>query len=135
MKYVTVKRFKRNGIDGYFNIPYGTEVEEKDGFVYFKGSRICSAKSAVMREYFAKNDDGCGIKRSELAHAIIDAMQIQNGESKEAWQKRWDVLWNDPISTKYKKDESDTTFIWSIDFFNGPLIDLWHIAALVGVNN
>lgn len=133
MIYITTKRFKRKGIDGEFNLPYGMEVESKDGFLWHQEKRICSDHSAVMREYFARNDDGLGQKRSKVAHSIIDAMLMQDGETKEDWQKRWDVLWNDAVCNKYRKDNSETTFLWGIDFYNAPLLDLYHIAALAGV--
>lgn len=133
MTYITIKRFKRKGIDGDFNIPYGTSIESDNGYLWFNGKRICSEKSAVMREYFARNDDGLGQKRSKVAHGIIDAMLMRDGETKEDWQKRWDVLWEDPVCNKYRKDNSETTFLWGIDFYNAPLLDLYHIATLAGV--
>ena len=127
MKYITLKRYKRDNL----NIPYGTEIEEVNGTLYYNNQRICGNHSAVMREYFARNDDGLGIKRGKVTHAIIDAMLMREGESKEDWQKRWDVLWADPCCNKYRKDYSESTFLWGIEFFNAPLIDLYHIAALV----
>ena len=86
-----------------------------------------------MREYFARNDDGLGLKRGKLSHAIIDKMLLQPNETKEEWQKRWDILWKDAICNKYRKDYSETTFLWGIDFYNAPLLDLYHIATLVDV--
>lgn len=132
MTYITTKRFKRKGIDGDFNIPYGTAIESENGYLWHEGKRICSEKSAVMREYFARNDDGLGQKRYKITHDIIDAMLMRDGETKEDWQKRWDVLWEDPVCNKYRKDYSETTFLWGIDFYNAPLLDLYHIAALAG---
>ena len=132
MIYITTKRFKRKGIDGDFNIPYGTAIESDNGYLWFNGKRICSEKSAVMREYFVRDDDGLGQKRSKIAHSIIDAMLMRDGETKEDWQKRWDVLWEDPVCNKYRKDYSETTFLWGIEFYNAPLLDLYHIAALAG---
>lgn len=132
MTYITTKRFKRKGMDGDFNIPYGTTIESENGYLWLGGKRICSEKSATMREYFARNDDGLGQKRSKVAHSIIDAMLMQDGETKENWQKRWDVLWEDPVCNKYRKDYSETTFLWGISFYNAPLLDLYHIAALAG---
>ena len=85
MTYITTKRFKRKGIDGDFNIPYGTAIESENGYLWLDGKRICLEKSAVMREYFARNDDDLGQKRSKIAHSIIDAMLMRDGESKEDW--------------------------------------------------
>lgn len=133
MIYITTKRIKRKGIDGNFNIPYNTNIESHDGFLWHNGKRICSDHSAVMREYFARNDDGLGLKRSKITKSIIDAMLMREGETKEDWLKRWDILWDDPVCNKYRKDSSETTFLWGIEFFNAPLLDLYHIATLAGV--
>lgn len=132
MQYITTKRFKRKGFHDSFNIPYGTTVESQNGYLWYEGKPICSEKSAVMREYFARDDDGLGLKRNKITHAIIDAMLIRDGETKEDWQKRWDILWDDAICNKYRKDYSETTFLWGIEFFNAPLLDLYHIASLAG---
>lgn len=133
MRYITIKRFKRIGIEGNFNIPYGTELESKDGWLYYKDKKICSLSSAVMRDYFTLNEDNCGLKRGKVTTAIINKMQIKPNESKKQWQSRWDIIWQDKICQKYKKDNSDTTFLWSLDFYNAPLLDLYYIAQLVGV--
>ena len=133
MTYIATKRFKRKGIDGDFNIPYGTAIESENGYLWHKGKRICSEKSAVMREYFARDDDGLGQKRSRITHSIIDAMLMQDGETKEDWQKRWDVLWEAPVCNKYRKDNSETTFLWGIEFYNALLLNLYHIAVLADV--
>lgn len=134
MKYIVAKRFKRKAIDGDFNLPYGTEVDVHDGYLWYENKRVCADHSAVMREHFVKNDDGLGLRRFEIAHAIIDAMLMREGETKEEWQKRWDVLWDDAVCNKYRKDKSETTFLWSIEFYNAPLLDLYHIAVLAGVD-
>jgi hypothetical protein len=133
MKYIVAKRFRRKAIDGNFNIPYGTEVDVHDGFLWYDGKKVCTDHSCVMREYFVKNEDGLGLKRHKIAHDIINAMLMHEGETQEEWQKRWDILWNDNICNKYRKDNSETTFLWSIEFYNAPLLDLYHIAALAGV--
>lgn len=133
MNYLTIKRFKHTGIDDVFNIPYGTSLEGNNGYLWYNGKKVCSDHSAVMREYFVRNDDGLGLKRSKITKSIINAMAIRDNETKEDWQKRWDVLWDDAICNKYRKDYSETTFLWGIEFFNAPLLDLYHIAALVGV--
>lgn len=135
MKYITIKRFKRNNPFGNFNIPYGTPIEEVNGWLLApNGARICRDTAALMREYFARDDDGNGLERGKVAHAIIDRMHIEPNETKDHWQERWNVIWEDKMCQKYKKDESETTFLWSIDFYNAPLFDLYYIARLVGAN-
>lgn len=133
MKYITIKRYKRDDARGRFNIPYGTLVEEMDGVLYHNGKDICSDRSAVMREYFARDDDGNGLWRGRLSHAIIDELHMRDGETLDEWNARWEPVWNDKLCQKYKKDpESTTTFLWSIDFYNAPILDLQYIAGLVG---
>lgn len=132
MEYIVVERFKRDNALGRFNLPRGTIVQEHDGWLYHNGRRICSDHSAIMREYFARNDDGNGMKRGELSHAIIKSLQIRRNETKEDWNRRWEPIWKDRICQKYRKDSGENNFLWSIEFFNAPLFDLEHIASLSG---
>lgn len=56
MEYITYKRFKTTGIDGMFNLPYGTVVNEINGFLYANdGRRICAVTSENGWEYFRPN--------------------------------------------------------------------------------
>lgn len=46
MEYVAYRRFKAEGIDGDFNLRYGTTVTERDGFLFAAdGRKICAATS------------------------------------------------------------------------------------------
>lgn len=128
MQYIVIKRFKRNGL----NLPYGTQVEEHGGVLFYNGKRICNDHSAVMREHFARDDDGHGLERGKLCKAIISTLQMRDDESKEDWNLRWEPVWNDNICKKYKKNTAENMFLWAIEFFNAPLFDLYHIARLVG---
>lgn len=132
MTYITLKRYKRDDARARVNIPYGTEIEAHDGLLWYRGRDICGERSAVMREYFARNDDGNGLRRGKLSHAIIAALHRRDGETLDDWNARWEPVWSDPVCRKYKKDESPTTFLWSIDFYNAPILDLLYIAGLVG---
>lgn len=56
MEYITYKRFKAKGIDGMFNLPYGTVVKEVSGFLYTNdGLRICAVTSENGWEHFRPN--------------------------------------------------------------------------------
>ena len=66
-KYITKKRMKEAGIAGHVNIPYGTEVEEVDGLIIYKGAAVCAITSRNAHLHFAKNDDGKGLERGALA--------------------------------------------------------------------
>lgn len=56
MDYFTYKRFKKNGIDGHFNIRYGTVLNEKGGMLYADdGRRICFVTSENGWGHFRPN--------------------------------------------------------------------------------
>lgn len=129
MKYVTIKRYRRDDARGRFNIPYGTEVEEHDGLLWYKGKDICGDHAAVMREYFARNDDGQGLERGRLTRAILKALELRPGPE---YQERWDAVWADELCQKYRKNGQQDRFLWNIEFYNAPIEDLKYIAALVG---
>ena len=139
MRYITIKRYKRNETHGVagrhaVNIPYGSAVEESGGKLFYNGVEICGDHSAVMREYFARDDDGLGLERGKLSQAIIQTMLARPGETREQHQARWDVIWNDVlVCPKYRKTVPESgDWLWSIEFFNAPIEDLKYIAALVG---
>ncbi len=134
MKYITIKRFKRNGIDGHFNIPYGTYLEKRaDGNLYCDNKKICVARSAAAHEYFARDDDGKGMERGKLSHAIIKRLTPMQFDSRQERNEYWQVVWNDSLAQKYRRPEHLDYWLWNDDFYNAPIEDLKYIAALVGV--
>lgn len=132
MHYIVIKRYKRDDARGRFNLPYGTIVEERDGILYYGDKDICGDHSAVMREYFARNDDGKGLERGKLTQAITSTLAIRPDETKEEHDERWDVVWQDELCQKYKKPHQENHWLWAIEFFNAPIEDLEYIARLVG---
>ena len=134
MQYITIKRYKRPelGDRKAVNIPYGTVVEERGGNLYHGDIELCYDHSAVMREFFARNDDGRGLERGRLSQSIVETLKLRPGETREEHDRRWDVCWNDELCLKYRKKTQEDFFLWSIEFFNAPIEDLKYIAALVG---
>lgn len=128
MEYITAKRFKRDGIGGHFNLPYGTKLEKRDEILWHGDRAVCKAKSAAAHEYFARNDDGDGLERYKLSHKIINALGGFNAKYDERWEK---VFEND-LAQKYRRPEHVDYWLWNDDFFNAPLYDLNYIATLVG---
>ena len=56
MEYISYKRFKKMGIDGNFNISFGTVVQEKDGYLFtLEGRCICAVTSENGWEHFRPN--------------------------------------------------------------------------------
>ena len=134
MQYVTIKRFKRHGIGGQFNIPYGTPLELRDdGKLYYKDLPVCVAKSAASHNHFARDDDGKGLERGKLSHAIIYALAPERFDTRQERDEYWEVIWNDQLANKYRRKEHIDYWLWSDDFFNAPIEDLKYIAALAGI--
>ena len=128
MDYIVIKRFKGQAISGIVNLPYGTELQSKNGFIIHGDLPICSVRSQNAYDHFVVNDDGMGLERGRLIQAIIRTL-IQ----KDALhQERWDKVWNCPRCKKYKRKEFADHWMWNHEFYNASIADLRHIAKLVG---
>lgn len=67
MDYTTYKRYKGNGIGGYFNIRYGTKVTENCGFLYAADGRcICAVSSENGWGHFRKNTPEGALRQKML---------------------------------------------------------------------
>ena len=128
MQYITHRRFKDNAICGRVNIPAFSTCDERDGVVYFCGMPICYTTSENAHQYFARNNDGQGMKRGQLTQAIQNKLAKRDS----AYQSRWDKIWDDTICQKYKRKEYDDFWLWNHGFFNAGVEDLKYIAKLVG---
>lgn len=71
MKYITHHRFRGTAMNGIkINIPYGTELELKKGFIIAPdGTPVCYPTSENAHIHFSRNDDGHGLERGALTHA------------------------------------------------------------------
>ena len=128
IQYIVKKRMKAEGLDGYFNLPYGTTGEAVGEIIYCEGKAVCAVKSRKAHLFFARNDDGKGRERGALTLAITKRLEKRDKDH----QGRWDRVWEDPVCQKYRHQEHDDHFIWGHAFFEAPVEDLRHIAALVG---
>ncbi len=127
--YIARKRARFTGIGGIpVNIPYGTVLEAREGFILFKGRPVCAVISQNACEHFCQNDDGCGRERGTLVVAIITCLERRD----ESYQARWDKVWGDPLCQKYRRPEHGDFWLWSYDFFNAPVVNLYHIARMIG---
>ena len=127
-KYVARCRAKFKGICGEVNIPWGTALESKEGYILWAGQRLCLATSQNAYDYFSQDDDGCGQERGGLVSAIL----AQTEKRDAGYQGRWNAVWSDPLCQKYRRAEHADFWLWGQNFFNAPISDLKHIAALVG---
>jgi hypothetical protein len=129
MQYITIKRYKCDGIGGYFNLPYGTPLEKRDNRLYYDNRPVCVARSYNAHEYFARNDDGQGLERGKLTHAIIKKL----GGMSKGVTAEWEAVYNDDLAKSYARKDSVDYWLWDDSFFNASIEDLKHIASLVGL--
>ena len=69
MDYITYKRFKGKSISGEVNIPYGTILQERGGFLYLGEKPICCVTSENGWEHFRPNTDE-GQRRQEILEKL-----------------------------------------------------------------
>ena len=134
--YVARRRAKFKGCNGQqVNIPYGSILEAQDGFLLWKGQPLCVDTSQNAHDFFSQNDDGLGMERGALVAAIMARLEASPSASqkhRDLVQARWDKVWPDTLCQEYKRVEHEDHWVWNHDFYNAPLADLRHIAALVG---
>lgn len=129
MKYIVHKRFKTKAICGRVNIPALTECEGRDGYIFCGDNMLCAETSENAHQHFAENEDNMGMVRGKLTQAIQRVLSKRD----DGYQARWDKVWEDGISQKYKRNDHDDFWLWNHNFFHASIDDLQHIARLVGV--
>lgn len=127
MKYIVIKRFKKQALCGNVNIPAQTECNVKNGCIAYDGKPICVTTSENAHQYFARDDDRCGMERGHLTQEI----QNRLAKNDKNHQARWDKVWSDKIAQKYKRKEYDDHWLWNHDFFQASIEDLKHILEVV----
>lgn len=126
--YITRKRARFKSASGPVNIPYGTPLQLEGDFLCLDGKPICYPEGQNFCEFFTQNDDGNGLLRGKLVGAILSRLEKRDKNH----QSRWNKVWADALCQRYRRTEHEDYWIWNPDFFNAPVMDLRHIAALVG---
>lgn len=129
MTYITFKKFKRNAIDGYFNLHPGKKVECIDGYLYRANKKICAARSREGKLHFAINEDGHGLERGELTSAITELLTTKDAN----YQDRWNKIWADKTCQPYRRTDQPTNiWLWNDEFYTLDIPTLEYIANLIG---
>ena len=126
--YIARKQAKIKGHDGPVNIPWGASLEVRDAILYWNGAAVCGITSQNAYDYFSQDDDGQGQLRGKLVGAIMSTLEKRDTRH----QERWNKVWEDPRCQRYKRPEHKDWWVWNYDFYNAPILDLQHIASLVG---
>lgn len=128
MQYIVHRRFKEKALCGSVNIPAMSICDEQDSLITYNNNPICYNVSENAHQFFARNDDGCGMMRGKLTQSIQKALAKRDDE----YQSRWDKVWGDPTCQAYKRKEYADYWLWNHDFFQAEINVLQHIAKLVG---
>lgn len=102
MEYVVYRRFKAEGIDGAFNLKYGTTVTEDGGFLFAAdGRRICAVTSENGWEHFRPNTPE-GAYRQEMLNRLYRHYEKHGGGcdfAPEKWADAENLYWKNLLRT------------------------------------
>ena len=128
-RYVARRRARFKGYNGQqVNIPYGSILEAQGGFLMWKGEPLCVVTSQNAYDFFSQDDDGQGEARGRLVGSIMARLERRDNN----YQARWNKVWSDALCQQYRRPEHEDWGLWGFKFYNAPICDLRHIAALVG---
>lgn len=102
MEYIVYRRFKTEGIDGAFNLRYGTTVNEAGGFLFASdGRRICAVTSENGWEHFRPNTPE-GAYRQEILNRLYRYYEKNGGGcdfDPEKWAGAENLYWKNLLRT------------------------------------
>lgn len=128
MAYIVHRRYRGKTLHGEVNLPALTCLDSYDKYIIQGNKVLCLTTSEIAHQYFACDDDGCGLQRGRLTQAI----QTRLAKRDDEYQDRWDKVWDDKLCLKYKRPEFEDHWLWSHNFYEAPILDLQYIASLVG---
>ena len=109
----------------------GSVCEAHDGIIWYDKYPLCKVHSQDAYDYFARDDDGCGIRRGQLTQAIRDELAKVDDDH----QARWDKIWDDTLCRNFRRTEFEDYWLWNDDFYSAPIITLQYIAGLIGIKD
>ena len=102
MEYIVYKRFRGAGIDGEFNLKYGTVVTEVEGFLTASdGRRICAITSENGWEHFRKNSPEGAMRQEMLERLYRWYAKHGCGEdfTDDKWPEQENGYWKNRLRT------------------------------------
>ena len=136
MQYIVHHRYRGKTMAAKeVNFPYGTTFELINGNCIVKdGAAICYNTSEVAHKYFARNDDGNGLKRGALTYESAysnrerynkegNRRQRFTDEEIELIEKNW---------SKFLIPDIDV-ILFNHDFFNAEIDDLEKMAKELNI--
>lgn len=103
MDHITYKRFRGNGIDGFFNLRFGTVVREIDGFLYAQDGRcICAVTSENGWGHFRPNTPE-GERRQNMLDELYRYYESGRGDAADFAEENWlgaeNLYWKNLLRT------------------------------------
>lgn len=130
MNYIVTNRYRGKALNGSeVNIPATTNVVETNKQILFDGKPICFITSQVGHQYFARNDDGNGMRRGALTYAIAYAERKRMNKDKTRRQRFTDEE-IDTLCSKWSKflQTECSVILFNHDFFNADISELEEMA-------
>ena len=87
MTYITYKRFKGKSLSGEVNIPFGTVLQERCGFLYLGEKPICCVTSENGWEHFRPNTQE-GAERQKMLNDLY-RWYTKNGCGEDFTDDKW----------------------------------------------
>lgn len=126
MEYIVHRRCREVAAYGErLNLPYGTRFETIGDFIADGNRAICATTSETAYKYFARNDDGNGLERGRLTHAIAYGKR-RVGECFRFSEEEIEML--ETKWSRFLRPDVDV-ILFNHDFFNAELPDLEELAA------
>ena len=134
-EYIAHERYQGKDMHGNeILIRRGKRLEKRSNTLYYEDSPVCIYRSLVGKQYFARNDDGHGLERGKLTHAIAYSPRYRRSDDDKSQQRFTDAEiktlrtdWN-----QYLKPNLDT-LLFNDAFFDLPVDILKQIAASVNI--
>lgn len=101
MDYITYKRFKGKSLSGEVNIPFGTVLRERGGFLYLGEKPICCMTSENGWEHFRPDTDE-GQRRQAILEKLYRWYEKHGcGEdfADELWSGQENGYWKNRLRT------------------------------------
>lgn len=131
MQYITHHPFKGKALSGEdVDIPYGTTFDTIGRFIVYDDKKVlCKITSLNAHQYFARNDDGQGLLRGRITHAIAyDRLTEMGGfYFTDAQQELLNGKWSRFIIP------DSTMILFNHAFFNARIVDLKEMIKDLGI--
>lgn len=127
MQYICHTKYDKKAACGeYITFKQNAILETVGKFIAYGQKAICTITSEDAYKYFARNDDGKGLERGRLTHAIAYSKRTPNEENSFRFTDEEAEMLETEYG-KYLRKDTDT-IIFNYDFFNASIEDLQKIA-------